>query len=130
MKSLFVVTALLEGGTGIVLMAVPSLLVPLLIGAVLDQSGLVVARVAGAALLALGSACWLARDDGQGRAGRGLTIAMLIYNATAVAVLIYAGLGLRLSAIGLWPAIALHAAFALWCLLSVRKETLNASAVV
>jgi hypothetical protein len=121
MKNLLVVSAALEAVTGIALMVSPASPVSLLVGAVLDTpGGLVVARVAGAALLALGLACWLARDDGRSRAARGLVAGMLLYDAAAVAVLIYAGLGLRLLAIGLWPAVVLHAALALWCVVCLR----------
>ena len=123
MKNLLIVTALLEGGGGAALMAVPTLMVPLLIGAAPDH--LVLARLVGAALLALGSVCWLARN----RAGRGLIVSLLVYNVTSVAVLGYAGLALKWSGIGLWPAVALHVALAMWCLLSLRRrETLNARA--
>jgi hypothetical protein len=121
MKYLLVVTALLEAVTGVALMASPALPVSLLVGAALDTpGGLVVARVAGAGLLALGLVCWLARDDGQSRAGRAIVAAVLLYNVTAAGVLVYAGLGLKLSAIGLWPAVGLHGALALWSVVCLR----------
>jgi hypothetical protein len=120
MKNLLVVTALVETITGVALTASPALPVSLLIGAALDTPGRLVARVAGAALLALGVACWLARGDGRSRAARGVVAGMLLYNVAAVAVLVYAGLGLRLSGIGLWPAVFLHLTLAVWCIGCLR----------
>lgn len=121
MKILLVVSAWLEVLTGLALIVSPAPPVMLLAGVALDTTGgLLVARVAGAALLALGLACWLARNDRPSRAARGIVAAMFLYNVAAVAVLVYAGLGLKLSAIGLWPAVLLHLALAVWCLACLR----------
>jgi hypothetical protein len=126
MKTLLIVTASLEAATGLALSLSPALLVSLLLGAALDTpGGLTVARVAGAALVALGVACWLARDDRQSRAARGIIAAMSLYNVAAVTVLVYAGLGLGLSGIGLWPAVLLHLTLAVWSLACLRP--VNAS---
>ncbi|MGO8926713.1 MAG: hypothetical protein ACLQU3_07485 [Limisphaerales bacterium] len=128
MKSLLIVIALLEAVTGVALIVAPAPPVLLLVGAALDTTGgLLVARVAGAALLALGLACWLARNDRQGSAARGIVAAMLLYNVAAVAVLVYAGLGLKLSAIGLWPAVVLHGALACWCVVCLRSASPSSS---
>jgi hypothetical protein len=122
MKKLLIVTAMIETGVGLALMVFPSLLAKLLLGSSLDTPvALTVARVAGAALLALGTACWLARDEDGERAATGLVTAMLMYNLGAVIVLAYAGTGLELSGIALWPAVALHAVMAVWCIKLLRR---------
>jgi hypothetical protein len=126
-KSLFVVTAVIEVGTGMALVVTPALPVSVLIGAPLDTpAGLVVGRIAGAALVALGLACWGARQDEHNRAATGIVSAMLLYNVTAVVVLAFAGLGWRLFGVGLWPTVVLHALMAVWCLVCLR-ESLNRS---
>jgi len=67
-------------------------------------------------LLALALVSWLARNEDYGSAATGIVWGLLLYNAGAGAVLVYAAIGLRLSGIGLWPAVALHVAMAVWCL--------------
>jgi len=121
MKYLLILTAVFESATGLALLLAPALLASLLFGVGLDAAiALVVARIAGAALLALAMACWLARDDGSSRSALGLIAALLLYNVAATVVLVYAGLGLKLSGIALWPAVVSHAALALWCITIVR----------
>jgi hypothetical protein len=120
-RLLLIVTAVLEAGTGLALAMSPSAPVALLLGSSLDSlAGMVATRIAGAALLSLGVACWLARHDGQSRAAAGLIAAMLLYNSAVAAVLVYAGIGMRLTGVGIWPAILLHAALAVWCLACLR----------
>jgi hypothetical protein len=117
MKNLLIVTAMIEIGAGLALMALPSEMAMLLLGSSLDApAALTVARVAGAALIALGTACWLARCDGVSRAVTGLVAAILVYNLGAVAVLAYGGIGLGLTGVALWPAVVLHAGMAVWCI--------------
>lgn len=122
-RRLLTTTAVIEVGTGLAMAIAPSLLVSVLLGSSLDTlAALTVARVAGVALLSLGAACWLARHDDQSRAPSGLVAAMLLYNAGVVALLAHAGLYLGLFAVGLWPAILLHGAMAMWCLASLRSR--------
>lgn len=128
MKTLLSVTAAVETATGLALLGLPSLVASLLLGASLDTSaGLVVARMTGAALLSLGIACWLARNDEKNRAAVGLVTAMLLYNVAAVSVLVYAGIGLGLTGVGLWPAVVLHVALAVWCIACLRTKKVNQS---
>ena len=121
MKALLIVTAGIEAATGVALLLSPPLVAALLLGGSLDTpAALVVARMTGAALLSLGTACWLARNDQQSRAATGLIAALLLYNTAAVAVLVYASIGLGLTGIGLWPAVILHVALAVWCIACLR----------
>jgi hypothetical protein len=120
-RTLLIVTAIAETGVGVTLLLSPQLVAGLLLGASLDSPpALVVGRIAGAALLSLGGICWLARDDGPSRARRGLVAAMLLYNCAAAAVLAAAGAGARLVGVLMWPAVALHAGFAVWCVVNLR----------
>jgi len=121
-RKLLIVTALVETPIGLMLLLSPQLVAGLLLGASLDApAALIVGRIAGAALLSLGGACWLARDDGPGRAQLGLVAAMLLYNCAAAAVLANAGAGVGLAGVLMWPAVGLHAGLAAWCLAGLRS---------
>jgi hypothetical protein len=120
-RSLLTVTALLETGTGVALMASPSVPVSLLLDASLETPGSVLARVAGAALLSLGVACWLARQDGESRPGRAVVAAILVYDFAAAVVLAQASLGPGLTGAALWPAVLLHTALGVWCVACLRR---------
>ena len=118
MTTLLIITAALEAATGLALSLVPDVVVSVLLGTAHDEpAATTVSRVAGAALLAVALACWLARHN-----GRALVIAMLLYNSATVVVLAHAGLGLGLSGIGLWPAVGLHTALAVWCVACLSKQ--------
>ena len=121
MKNLLTLVAAAETAVGIALLAVPSWVASLLLGATLDTTvATTVARVAGFALLALGIACWLGRADTPSRAARGIVGAVLVYNGGVCAVLVYASLIGGLTGIGLWPTAILHAGLAAWCAASMR----------
>jgi hypothetical protein len=119
---LLIVTAVGEGGTGLLLLVVPSVPLALLLG--VERAApetLFVARIAGAALLAI--ACWLAHGDHGRPTQLTLLAGVLIYDVAAAALLVYAGLGLNMVGLALWPAAMLHAALAVRCVacLAVRR---------
>jgi hypothetical protein len=123
-KNLLILTAWIEAITGLILISSPSLLAMLLLGTSLKApAAIIVARLAGVALVTLGIACWLARSDEQRQAVRRMVAAMLFYNCAAVAVIISARFGQGLSGICLWPAVVLHAGMAVWCGTSIQKNT-------
>lgn len=116
MRALLILTALLEAATGLCLLAVPSLLDLVLLGGRLEApASVIVARIAGGALLALGVACWFASSDIRSRAAFGVVAAMLVYNVTVAALLVYADVAKGAAGIALWPAVIAHTALAVWC---------------
>lgn len=92
-----------EAITGLALAADPSIVVRLLFGADIAGAGVVVSRVAGISLIALGVACW--PGVGSGRAFCG----MLTYSALVTLYLVYVGLGGQWVGALLWPAVVIHA---------------------
>ena len=114
-------TAVIEAGAGVALLSFPSDAAKVLLGAPLDTpDAWTVARIGGMALLTLGAAFWLARGDAQSRASKGLIAAMVLYNLGAAIILAAAGVGSRRVGVALWPAVVLHAAMTVWCIMSVR----------
>jgi hypothetical protein len=119
MKPLLALTAVGEAVTGLALLVYPPIVVRLLFDAEIAGVGVVMSRVGGAALLAIGVACWLARNDPGRPTQLGLLTGVLIYDVAAAALLAYAGLFLAMAGIALWPAIVLHTALAFWCVVSI-----------
>jgi len=99
MKKLLVLTGVLEAVTGVALMVAPALVGRWLLGTELAGVSVVVARVAGIALLALGVGCW------PGPAFLG----MLIYNALGTVYFAHLALGGVWAGPLLWPVAVLHA---------------------
>ena len=117
-SGLLKVAAGLEVGTGIVLIASPSLFTRLLFGSELFSPGPGVARLGGFALLSLALACWPTRDAAAGPPLR----AMLVFSVLCAAYLIYRGI--RGGATGplLWPGAVLHSVLALLLARAWRRE--------
>ncbi|HTQ49773.1 MAG TPA: hypothetical protein VMJ12_03610 [Candidatus Acidoferrales bacterium] len=118
MKKLLVLTGVAEAATGVALLVAPALVGRLLLGAELTGVSVVVARVAGIALFALGVGCW------PGPASLG----MLTYNTLGTVYFGWLALGTPWCGPLLWPVVGLHALLTL--LLSrawVRERGINAT---
>jgi hypothetical protein len=111
MNLLLTLTAVIEAATGLALMAVPSVVVRLLLGADISGASLPLGRVAGIALLSLGMACWPGRDP-TGNMAPALR-AMLTYNSLATLYLLCLGIGGEWVGPLLWPAVVTHAVLTL-----------------
>jgi hypothetical protein len=131
MKPLLIIAAAIEAVTGVSLLLIPNVTVSMLLGAPLDTStGLVAARIAGAALVALAIACWQARNGDRGSPATGVIEAMSFYNFAGAMVLVYAGIRLELRSALLWPAIVLHLGLGAWCVLKlwfIRRKKVGLS---
>jgi hypothetical protein len=118
LKTLLLVKAVVEGLAGLLLLLFPSQAVSLLVGTPLEgPSGYVLGRVAAASLLALGIACWVARDESKSRTAAGLIVALVLYDAIVVVLLLYERLVAGNSGLILWPAVALHLGLGAWSVL-------------
>jgi hypothetical protein len=124
MIALQTVAAVIEVGAGLALLGLPSFTASLLLGAPLESPAAVsLARVGGAAIVALAIVCWLARRDVYGAVSQGVVVALLFYNLAVAGVLLFAGFGNDLRGILLWPAVAFHIAMAAWCVVTrLRSE--------
>jgi hypothetical protein len=122
MKKVLAVTAVVEVGAGVALLGAPSVTASLLLGAGLEGSAAVnLARVGGAAILALSIVCWLTRNT-QGPAAWALVTAMAFYNLTVGCVLVFARFSDGLHGLLLWPAVAFHVAMSAWCLVTISRS--------
>jgi hypothetical protein len=98
MKYVLPFAAVAEVATGIALLVVPSLVAWLLLGEALTGAAIVMARVAGIALVGLAISCWPGPP----------LVGMLTYNVAATLFLAYIGITGSAGPL-LWPVVALHA---------------------
>jgi hypothetical protein len=122
-RVLLLATAFAEAAVGLGLLVLPGIMLAILLGVErASVDAILVGRIAGAALLAIGIACWMARTDAQTPAQLGLLTGILVYNAAATMLLAYAGAVLKMSGVLLWPTVVLHAILAAWCFSCIRTN--------
>ena len=106
MNRLLALAAVGEAATGLLLLVYPPIVARLLIGAEIAGAGVVMSRITGLSLIALGLVCLPGGDPaGNARALRG----MLCYSLLATLYLVYLGFGGEWVGILLWPAGVVHA---------------------
>jgi hypothetical protein len=113
-KTLLLVTALVETALGAALVVAPSPTVAFVLGRAPASPPLVMERILGAALVAIGIVCWLMRTGDRALSARPLVAGLLVYNVAVPALLAYAALVHSFSSLVLWPACALHLGLAVW----------------
>jgi hypothetical protein len=93
-RPLLTLAAVLECLAGAALVLLPGVTIGLLLGVEPHNDGLMIARVGGVALFALGIACWWARADAGGAALNGTLNAIGLYNTGAgILLVVYAATG-------------------------------------
>lgn len=115
MKKLLVLAAISEAATGLVLFVYPPIVVHLLFGSEIAGAGMLLSRIAGISLIALGFACW-PRDPAHGA-----LFGMLTYSTLAALYLAYVGIT-DFVGILLWPAVAVHAVLSFFLIRAWRSE--------
>lgn len=123
MKSLLIVTAFIEGATGLALAAVPAFVISTLLGLVsVDPSMILISRIGGVVLIVLAIACWMSRTGSHA-----LTMVRLMtaYNLLSMVGFVFLGYGKGMKGPGLWPAVILHLVLLGWCMSALRKAHLR-----
>lgn len=119
MQIILAFAAIVEFLTGVLLLIYPEIVIRLLFDASIVGNGIIVSRIAGASLIALGIACWpyaIVKKTFQG------ITAMLIYNLFATIYLGYLGLFEEMIGILLWPAVVFHSAITIFLVLGLFKR--------
>ncbi|MGY3616505.1 hypothetical protein [Bradyrhizobium sp. USDA 10063] len=98
MKKVLIFSAVAEAVTGLALLFVPSLVGQLLLAQEFAGVTVPVARVTGAALIALGISCWPGPP----------LVGMLFYSAAVTVYLAYLGFAGGMTGVLLWPAVVVH----------------------
>lgn len=120
-KLFFNTTAFFEGFTGLALIAVPKFLVQILfLSNIAALELIVIARIAGAALITIALLCWFAKDSFA------LLLRLLLFYNMAVAIIaIYSVTYLGLKSFGITAIIGYHMLFAVWGLVLLKKLQIN-----
>lgn len=119
-RKIIALAALVEAGTGLVLIIDPAIVVALLLDTEVSGAATPLGRCLGIALLALGLACSPGRKRDE--SGSPALRAMLTYNALIAMYLAYLGTVGHRGGLLLWPAVALHAVVALLLVRTWRDE--------
>lgn len=120
-KNILALAALAEAGTGLLLLAYPSIVVRLLFAADISGGGIIMSRLAGIALMGLGVACWPGNSAFQALYG------MLTYGTLAMLYLIRIGIRGAPGGPLLWPAVVVHAIIVVFLAWAWRKEQRTAT---
>jgi hypothetical protein len=120
MKKFITLTSILEGLTGIALIATPNIIVLFLLGKPTDgPEGKITAMLAGAAILSLAVICGILRET-QGL--QKLVKGMLFYNFAIIAIAMYGVIWYGITNPGLWFVIFTHFVLFVWGTFTLKEK--------
>jgi|SRR5450432_352650 len=126
-KPFLTYTAIIEGLTGLALIAIPAKTGLLLLETELSSPlDILLAMVGGAAIFSLALGTWFARSDATSKAALNM---LLFYNGAVACILLYGALGLGFKGILLWAVIIFHFCQTGICIGIIRKTFLNKVAI-
>lgn len=111
LRLLLALSGSLEILAGLMALITPIPVVSLLLGSPPDSIGVVLARLFGAGVFALGLACLKARNDVARPAGLAVSLGITAYNVLAAVVLLWTAAGSGFGSLLLWGAGIVHAVF-------------------
>jgi len=109
LRPLLTLSGGIEALVGVLVLVSPAMVVGVLLGGPTDSTAVVLTRLFGAGVFALGLACLKARDDVRSTAGLAVAVGMTSYNILAAVLLVWAAVGLGLGGTLLWAAGISHA---------------------
>ncbi len=101
-------------------MVYPPIVIKLLFGAEITGAGVIMSRIAGISLIALGLVCWPGSDGGS--SAPQAFLGMLCYSLLVTLYLAYLGIGGEWVGSLLWPAVAVHAGLSVLLVRAWWKE--------
>ena len=118
-RYLLIATAIAELATGAALLVAPSFVAQLLLGEALGSAAsMLVGRVAGAALMAIGLISWRESADDRAGSSAGILAGLLVYNGVVAVLLVHGAVFTGIRGVLLWPVAILHIVFAVWCVVA------------
>ena len=121
MKRLLTVALVFEAPPAIGFLLFPVATLQALAGVALDVSGVPIARVLGAALLAFCVLLWFARRSDSAEFARGAVACMFAYYVVSAVTLLLAQLAGQMGPMG-WGMVLAHSALAVWCGYALLKR--------
>lgn len=120
MKAFLFLTAILEGITGIILMLIPQIIVPLLLSSPLEGTGgIISARIAGIAITSLALACWFSKSN---KNNSGVMKSLLFYNFAIIAIFLYTRVTYELTSQFLGLVVVAHIGLGFWGVILLKKK--------